>query len=134
LRPLRPARCNPDRAYRIHDITRGTTVVEAASAAVTWWQRLIGLLGRRQLDPREGVLFPSCRSVHTCLMRTPIDVVVVDRAARVLRCYPGLRSWRIIRPLWRAWAILELSPGALQRAGVRFGDQLAIEELPQTDS
>ena len=95
--------------------------------ALGWRRRLIGLLGRSRLGPQEGLLLPACRSIHTWFMRLPIDVLILDRQGRVLRCLPDLGPWRLIWPHRAAWGCLELSPGAMARAGVRVGDQLLLE-------
>ncbi|MDQ2140091.1 DUF192 domain-containing protein [Alcaligenaceae bacterium A4P071] len=57
-------------------------------------KRLHGLLGRRSLMSGAGVILISCRSVHTCGMRMPIDVVFVDAALRITQVTRGLVPWR----------------------------------------
>lgn len=70
-------------------------------------QRLVGMLA---LDPYEDakpadagpsaslpvvMAFPRCSSVHTCFMRSPIDVAFIDRDGRVLSVCQGVPPWRI---------------------------------------
>lgn len=74
----------------------------------------------------DGLILPKCRSIHTWFMRMAIDVVVIDNAGTVLRCIRHLAPWRITRPLWRSWAHVELTPGAIERSGTQVSDQLAI--------
>ena len=60
------------------------------------------LLGMTVRDPvgRGGLplvmAFPSCRSVHTCFMRYPLDIACVDVRGRVLALYEGVRPWRMV--------------------------------------
>lgn len=79
--------------------------------AESFLQRLVGMLA---LDPREGakptgagpgtgpsarlsvvMAFPRCSSVHTCFMRSPIDVAFIDREGHVLSVCQGVPPWRI---------------------------------------
>ena len=56
--------------------------------------RLLGLalLDRSRAGP--GLLFPTCRSVHTFGMRFPIDVFFLDRDGCVVRAQSAVRPGR----------------------------------------
>ena len=60
---------------QIANLTKRTELAWNASAASTFWQRLIGLLGRRSLPAGEALLLQPCRSVHTLFMCFAIDLV-----------------------------------------------------------
>ena len=102
----------------------GTVVAARVAHAQTFSQRLVGLLGRAQLAPDEGLLIEPCNSVHTFFMRFPIDVVFLDRQGNIVRAVANLRPWRATRIHPKAHATLELSAGALARADVQPGDRL----------
>ena len=87
--------------------------------AVTTWARLRGLLGR---EPSPLLLAPA-RSVHTCFMRAPIDVVFLDAELRVLRVVRGLGPWRVAAARG-ARAVLELPAGRAE--GLRVGARLGL--------
>lgn len=77
-----------------------------------------GLRGHPPPGPREAMLLPDCRSVHTFGMNEPISVVFLDREMRVievLRCRPG----RLVITL-RARHVLEADIGSELRIGDRF--------------
>jgi uncharacterized protein len=86
--------------------------------ATTLRARARGLLGRAAPEP---LLIAPARSVHTCGMRFPIDVVFLDAELRVVRVVRGLRPWRVAGAR-RARAVLELPAGAAARLeeGVRL--------------
>lgn len=88
-----------------------------------FWQRLIGLMGRRTLPTDQGLWLSPCSSVHTGFMRFAIDVVFLDKAGTIVSIVPGLRPWRaaIAR---RAHSCLELSSGNAERLGLEPGQQL----------
>ena len=82
-------------------------------------ERLRGLRGHPPPGPREAMLFPRCRSVHTFGMKEPISVVFLDRQMRVTavrRCLPG----RVTVPRLGARYVLEAAVGSGLRIGDRF--------------
>ncbi|HEX2088113.1 MAG TPA: DUF192 domain-containing protein [Solirubrobacteraceae bacterium] len=87
--------------------------------AATPLARARGMLGR---EPQPLLLAPA-RSVHTCGMRFPIDVVFLDAELRVVRVVRGLRPWRLAGAR-RARAVLELPAGGA--GAIAEGDRLAL--------
>lgn len=77
--------------------------------------RLVGWMGRRHIGPDEALLLRPCAGVHSCFMRSAIDVVFLDGEARVIRMQT-LPTWR-----WAACRgaamTLEMAPGAARRLG-----------------
>lgn len=109
------------------DLTaRGETIVHAR-VADSIWSRGRGLLGRRGLEPREGLLIRPSSSVHTWFMRFPIDVVYLDREWRVTKVVPDLKPWRFS---WGRGAhmVLELAAGEASRRGIARG--MVLEGAP----
>jgi uncharacterized membrane protein (UPF0127 family) len=92
--------------------------------ADTFWKRLVGWMGKRSLDEGEGLLIVPCRSVHTCFMRFPIDVVFINESGKVVHIVHRLKPWRITRITRDSYAVLELSGGAAELSDIRIGDQL----------
>lgn len=86
--------------------------------------RFKGLLGRRELGDDEGMLLAT-GAIHTSFMRFPIDVAFLDRNFVVMRTIGTMKPWRVA---WqrRAHAVIELSAGALERAGVQSGDRVSL--------
>ena len=68
-------------------------------------ERLLGLALRRR-PPGYALLLPRCRSVHTCGMRFPIDLVWLDRDGRPVRVDRAVPPWRV-RSCRAAVAVLE---------------------------
>ena len=73
--------------------------------------RLLGLalLGREQAG--AGLHIPNCRSVHTCGMRFPLDIVFLDRHGAELRRIEGVPPNRVVAER-RADSVLELPAAA----------------------
>jgi uncharacterized membrane protein (UPF0127 family) len=89
--------------------------------------RTRGLLGRRSLEPGEGLLLRPAGSVHTMFMRFPIDVVFLDEELRVLAVAEAVRPWRV-KARRGARAVLELGAGEAARQGITEGERLRIAE------
>ncbi|GAA4029566.1 DUF192 domain-containing protein [Actimicrobium antarcticum] len=91
--------------------------------ARSFWQRLIGLLGRRRLADDAGLLLVPCNNIHTAFMRFTIDAVFIDRAGVVLEIVPKLQPFRaaVVRA---AHGCLELSDGGAARYGLHVGQRL----------
>ena len=86
--------------------------------------RALGLLVGAPLEAAEALLIEPCSSIHTFGMRYPIDVVFLDRDARIVRVCPDVRAGRVrLRP--GARAALELRAGAAARLGLAAGVRLA---------
>jgi len=88
--------------------------------------RMKGLLGRRGLEPGEGLLLRPAGSVHTAFMRFAIDVVFLNRQMEVLRVVSGMRPWRMVGQRG-ARAVLELAAGEAVRTGIAAGESLTLE-------
>ncbi len=103
----------------------GGPACERCTVASSRRARLRGLLGRRGLPPGEGLLLRPCASVHTCFLRFPIDVVLLDGDDRVVAVVERLAPWRLAGHR-RAKAVLELAAGEAQRRALSPGDRLAM--------
>jgi uncharacterized membrane protein (UPF0127 family) len=114
---------------RIVNLTRGSIVCDPAVVADRPFQRLRGLLGRASLPAGEGLLLKPAPSIHTVLMRFPIDVVFLDRDLRVLKLVERLAPWRMASAR-RARAALELAAGEIARRGIGVGDVLGVIDEP----
>lgn len=109
----------------IRNLTRDSTVCDRARHARSMLARGIGLLGRRGLEPGEGLLIDPCSSIHMFFMRFAVDVAYVDRDDRVVKTVHELKPWRISAAR-HARRTLELPVGALDASETRVGDVLSF--------
>ena len=100
-------------------------VCEPCVVAESFAARLRGLLGRRALPAREGMLIRRESSVHTFFMRFAIDVVFLDADERVLRVDANVGPWRL-KACRGARSVLELAAGASARLSV--GDRIELRD------
>ena len=91
--------------------------------AMTFWQRLRGLLGTGRLPADQGLLLPGCSSSHMFGMRYPLDIIYLDREGKILKVVAELQPGQI-SGCWQASAVLEISSGMAARQGWQVGDRL----------
>ncbi|MGC7847317.1 DUF192 domain-containing protein [Desulforudis sp. 1088] len=113
---------------RVINLSRGNAVlVENLEFAITFGKRFLGLMGRRAINPRGGLLLQPCRSVHTFWMRFPIDLVYLDPAFRVVALLENVPPSRMAPGNRHTRSVLELPAGRLRETGTSAGDILRIE-------
>lgn len=101
-----------------------TTVLTAFDSA----SRRTGLLKRDHLPPQTALIIAPCSGVHTFGMRFTIDVAFVTREGRIVKIRRQMPRRRMAFALG-AFAVIEMAAGALDGAGVREGDTVALESL-----
>jgi uncharacterized membrane protein (UPF0127 family) len=103
--------------------TEGSVVAERVLLAAKPRQRLVGLLGRRGLEPGGGILLRKTGSIHMFFMRFAIDAVFLDRDDTVVKIVPDLKPWRLAAAR-RAKSVLEIGAGECAARGLAVGDVL----------
>jgi uncharacterized membrane protein (UPF0127 family) len=84
-----------------------------------------GLLGRDSLPEGSALIIAPCQAIHTFSMRFAIDVLFVAKDGRVLKVRQAVPARRIAVSL-RAFAVVELPAGAIERSGTQAGDRLQV--------
>jgi uncharacterized protein len=113
---------------RAVNINRDDLVAGSVRVATTWWARSRGLLGRRGLEPGEGLLIDPCSGIHTIGMAFPIDAAFLSKDGEVLHLVHAMRPHRLSRYVFKARAVLELPAGVLGATGIQLGDRLVFED------
>jgi uncharacterized protein len=112
-------------AWRVVERDTARTVVDRLEIADGYWPRLVGLQFRAEPPPGFGLLLAPCSSIHTFFMRFAIDLVMLDRSGCVLEVRRGVRPWRVVMPVRRTYAILEVPSG--RDPGIAAGQSLRLE-------
>jgi len=110
----------------------GKAVLAHVPVAHGLWQRFRGLMWRRTLSESEGLLIPHCRSVHTCFMRFPIDLVYLKGESEVVRIVEAVKPYRV-SSCGAADSVLEASAGWARKAEVSVGHVLRFESLDEDE-
>jgi uncharacterized membrane protein (UPF0127 family) len=102
-------------------------VCERCTVADRMLPRMKGLLGRKSLEPGEGMLIRPAPSIHTFFMRFPIDAVFLSKDGEVLKVASNVQPWRI-RSCRGAHSVLELAAGEARRRGIAAGQRLEASQ------
>jgi hypothetical protein len=96
--------------------------------------RLVGLLGRRSLEPDSGLwIFPS-RGIHTMGMVFDIDVVFLDKVLRVVEVREVVHPFSITGLYLNAESALELPAHTIFKSRTEIGDELVISRFDSPQS
>lgn len=98
-----------------------STILTAFDSA----SRRKGLLGRDGLSPGTALIIAPSNAIHTFFMRFPIDVAFVAKDGRVVKVRTGVGPWRM-SAAFRAFAVVELPTGTLERSATAAGDRLSV--------
>jgi uncharacterized membrane protein (UPF0127 family) len=107
--------------YAIRNQTRNVLVAGRVRVAGVSHDRRKGLSGIAGMPEDTGLWIIPCEAIHTFGMKMRIDVVFLDRGFRVRHTRAALVPNRIAVCL-RAYSVLELAPGSIERSGTRVGD------------
>ena len=102
-------------------------LVPQLERARTCFERMRGLLGRRELAEGRALLIEGCSSIHTWFMKFAIDAMFLDRAGVAVKLVRDLGPWRLAG-CWAARDVVELAAGALGRLPIAVGDRVSVEE------
>lgn len=106
----------------------GRAIAEDVRIADSFFARSIGLLRRRALASHEGLLLIPGGSVHTIGLRSPIDIVFLDRRMRVVSVAPNLAPQRFCRGPRRTARVLELPAGRIESLGLLTGMYVLVRD------
>jgi uncharacterized protein len=111
---------------KVDNTTRNVVLVSKGRLANTFWRRLRGLVGVKNLPEGDGLLIQPCNQIHCMFMSIPIDVLYIGNDQRVLAIDAAMRPWAVGRLIRGATRVLELPAGTVAATGTKVGDQLQI--------
>jgi uncharacterized protein len=111
----------------VYNKTRETFLAFRVKVADSILSRLVGLLGKRSLQPDSGVWIVPANAIHTIGMLFSFDLVLIDKDFKVVGLRELVRPFRVTWPEGRAESVLELPAHTIFRSRTQIGDQLLIE-------
>lgn len=109
--------------------TSGTVVAAVVRSATTFGSRLRGLIFVPSLPLGHALWISPCKSVHSCFMRFPIDVIFVDHENTVVGLATNLRPWNFSRIFRSAAGALEVPAGTIAASNTKIGDTLKFSQV-----
>lgn len=94
--------------------------------ADSFFTKLVGLMGKKELNEDDGLLLMKCNAIHCFFMKIPIDAIYLSKEMKVLGM-ETLSPWRFGRHIKNTVHVLELSAGS-STGKLKIGDQLVLSE------
>lgn len=111
----------------LRNITRNTLLSRSPARAAGFWQRFMGLMGKKDFPEHyDCLVFEKCNSIHCFFMRMTIDVIFTDKENKVVKCISELKPWHLAFGTLRSCNCIELPSGTLKKSGTLPGDRLCI--------
>lgn len=104
--------------------SKNTVLARTVMVADTFWTRLVGLIGKKDLPPVTALVVTRCQSIHMLFMRFPIDAVFADRHHRVVGCVEAIKPFRLSPIFFHSRYVIELRVGTITATKTSPGDQL----------
>ena len=114
--------------FALTNTRNGRIVAGTLLTAFDSSSRRTGLLGRDSLADGSAMIIAPSSAIHTFAMRFAIDVMFVSKDGRVLKLRRDVKPRRI-SAAWRAFAVVELPVGAIERSDTCPGDRLQLNAL-----
>jgi uncharacterized protein len=122
---LNPLLRNPGIPHVLVNARTGAMIARQLLTAFDSASRRKGLLGRESLAEGTALIIAPSNAVHTFFMRFPIDVAFVSKDGRVLKVRHAVPKRRAAFAL-RAYAVVEMAAGALQKLDTRAGGTFLV--------
>jgi uncharacterized membrane protein (UPF0127 family) len=110
----------------VYNKTKETFLAFRVKIADSFAGRMVGLLGKRSLDPDSGVWIVPANAIHTVGMLFSLDVVMIDKDFKVVSVKELVKPFRILLPKLRAESVIELPVHTVFRSRTEIGDELVI--------
>ena len=114
-------------AVIVYNQTKETFLARRVMVADSVLSRLIGLLGRRSLQPDSGMWIVPANAIHTIGMMFIFDVVLIDKDFKVVGLRERIRPFSVMWPNFRAESVIEVPAHSILESRTEVGDQLLIE-------
>lgn len=93
--------------------------------AITFKERLRGLLGKESLPKDTGMRIHSCKQIHTFFMKFTIDVIFLDKNNKIIHMQT-LKPFKISKYVWKAKTVIEFMEGTINDYQLTLGQTIDI--------
>ena len=108
--------------------TNNLTIFNQVKIAKGFWQRLVGLMFKKEVREEECLVFFECNWIHTFFMCVPIDVLYLDRKMRVIKILRNIPPFKFLYPVKNSQIVIETSANNKNLDKVKEGDILEFIE------
>ena len=99
--------------------------VFTVKVADSFFSRLLGLMGKKEMKDDQALLITKCNSIHTFFMRFNMDAVFVDKNMVVKKTVKSIRPCRIAAE-WTSSAVLEFISKGNEKTQISENDKIKV--------
>lgn len=107
---------------KVWNKTKESMILPKVYIAEGFFNRLRGLMGKKELDLDTGLLIRPCNSVHTFFMRFSIDIAFMNKDNQVCYIIHSMEKNKISPIVPKAFSIVEAPSGTFKGSNVEIGD------------
>ncbi|MCX7614972.1 MAG: DUF192 domain-containing protein [Clostridiales bacterium] len=105
----------------------GQVIADRVNLADRFFQRAAGLLGKRNIGEKDGLLISPCRQVHTFFMRFNIDVLFLTEAGEILHIEESMTPGNVSPYIKNSYNVLELRSGSVKNHEIKKFKKITFE-------
>jgi hypothetical protein len=102
--------------------------IASGKLAISPFERMKGLLGRKEMAENEILLFKNAPSIHTFFMPFPIDIIFLDENYKIINILKNVKRGKIIN-CFKSKYTIEAKANFTEKARLKVGDKLNIKFL-----
>ncbi|MBX9695782.1 MAG: DUF192 domain-containing protein [Cyanobacteria bacterium] len=110
--------------HYFYNKSKEVLLASSARMADSFFSRLKGLLGTKELKDGEALYLIPCRSIHMFGMNYAIDALFLDKTNTVVGVVHSIEPGKVSSVFKSAEGCLELPSGVLERTNTNIGDQI----------
>lgn len=113
----------------VFNLSRSKLLCSQAKYANRFFNRLIGLLGKKEMLEGEGMIIYPCNMVHSLGMRMSIDVLFLNNTHEVVYCMERMPPNKISPSIKNASYVIELPAGLIAQTKTDLGDNILCKAI-----
>ena len=110
------------------DLNQEIIIANEVRKATTFWQRLLGLLAKKDLSTEQGLIIEPCKIVHTFFMNFDLDIIFLNQSGRVVELVERMPPNQISPFVSKAHSVIELRAGVIEDKGINLGNEITIKK------
>lgn len=111
---------------RVFNKTKNQIVAENARVTKNIFERVIGLLFKREFDSIDALVIHPCSAVHSIGMQFSFDAVYLHKDLVVLKTFENVKPNKVLPYSLKTAYVLEVPKGTISTANIEKGDILEI--------
>lgn len=98
-----------------------------ATITTNFFDRFIGLMGKRYIEDNEAFCIKPCNSIHMFFMRFSIDVIFLDSSNKVIEYIENLKPWQVSKIVKSSKMVIEMPCYSIKKKNIQINDTIIIK-------